>query len=552
MVVIKILSSDGFFKKVKTLFYNNPSNTELNTSINDEKIQTTKDINVNIPEEENNIIENTNDDIDLFIKNTTADIVNLSNQSSDNCFQILSSTDNYYTTGRRRLLFKVKKNKFNYPAPKSTSLYYYPNLPILESLENTESIIVKNTTTTIICNGKNVDVPISIEYKLVNFKPYVSYSVALYAKKLDENLPGACEFDINNLDIYALEDDSLFLIPFEMCFPKDVPKFDPSQFLVTIDVVEPTLGIVNPVCEFEDYYLYEIQVEIKLELAPAINLDTINQDTLNILNSKLNKLSGNTLFTKLELDSFTEIDFSNVSNLDYNIFEYLPNLVYLDISNTNAQDNNNLSKLNSLASLETLIARNNKFTDLSQFSNLTNLIPTLNILDIGNDPVTPYAFSIKSYLDISDLFIFTNLTILDLSNNSIANIPTDFNNLSKLTNLNISYNAISDLTTLFGYNLELLATNQIVDYGSLYPVDEISPIDFLLELDFLKDVDYSTPCIDFISNYGSCYNGDSCQCLTIIWEGISEVTDVYFEFSNIEQNFSGIVNIKLNPNITLL
>lgn len=610
--MINIFKSIKIFSKLKKFLSNAPTDIS-------------KDI-------EENTLELAIDDSDFFktdidqpiMTNDVNDsIATQSNESDSNQSLKILSEDIIYTSTDRKLLFKVDKDSFTYPITKETKLYPYPNLPIIKDLNYTENSKSKLEKTTITCNSIPVEVPVSIEYVEVTFKPYVSYSVALYNSKPADSIPNICPLDINNLDIYSFEKDSLFLNPFVMCFPNSVPNFVPGLFSLDVKVVEPDVGFVEPILEFEDYYLYELTVRITLSLAPAIDLSFINIDTLNVLNLDLGKPSGNTLFTLLELYSFTTIDFSNLTNLDYNIFTYLINLITLNISNTNAQASLDFNKLNNLTSLEVLIARNNHFTDLTIFNSLTNLISKLKSLDIGNDDDSS-TLSIVSSLDISPLFIFINLIILNLSNNNVSIIPvnisslinlrnlnldanniSDFSNLSTLVDLNtlsleknpvdpgtignipgltyldlsntnldntrlsqlalpdslerlnISYNSISNLSVLNGLlstisAVEIIATNQTINYGILDPFDDSSTIVFYLLLDFLLDINYGIPCIDFISNNGYCYNIDSCDCNSILWEDIYELTEAYFDFSSTDSNFTGVVNVTLDPNIPSL
>ncbi|MCR8744700.1 leucine-rich repeat domain-containing protein [Romboutsia lituseburensis] len=674
----KIANQNSFLKKIKTLFTCDSSDSIKqskllsidNSSANDDhEISETNNLNLSsIPDYE--FLDTPTNEKE--VSNEVSSEENLSNTVSYSdvtiqstptpCVRLLGSRGNYYTTGKRHLLFKVDKSKFSYPVPKSTDLYYYPNLPIIQSLETTESIKNMSNTTDITCSSKKVSVPIILEYKEINFKPFVSYSVALYEQKPTTTPPINDPFNINNLDIYSLENDALFLTPFQMCFNKNVPKFTPNQFLVEVTVVSPLGGKVSPTCEFEDYYLYELEVEITLSLAPDVNLSSINQDTLAVLNKKLNKPLNNTIFTVLELASVTEINYANVTNLDYNIFKYLTSLIDLDISNTNAQTNPNFNQLNNLTSLQNLIARDNNFTNLTPFLSLTNLFASLKTIDFGLETTTLFSFDLtqNACLDITPLTNFIGLTGLSLANNLICSLPDtignfsnlntlniagtgliDFSNLSLLGNLTqlnissnnlntlpesvltlgnltslkldnnnisdltslsqltslktlsiegnpidptkignipnlefldltstnltteklleltipsslktlvISKNAIYDISNLEKYSINVIAKDQLIDYGNISPIeiDSSEPsYTFVLELDFLKDLNGDDPCIDTISEPGKCYTEESCNCQSIIWENVSSTTPADLTFSTFDDNFTGTITLLL-------
>lgn len=659
--MIKISKSNGIFSKLKNIFIDNESsaitndNTQLNNilSTTNDKINDTIDLSPFSTPTPASIIDDVSSDSEPLVstdepqkeleineeKEPCKNCHTISIQSSnDICFSKLDTKGNtYYTTGKRKVLFKVEKYKFDYPVPKTTTLYYYPNLPVIQSLELTKNIKHDNTqTTTIECNNQSVIIPIEFDYEEITFKPYVSYSVALYNQKPPIVFdPTKEDFDINNLDIYTLENDALFLTPFTMCFSSPAKNFEPSDFLVELLVTDPLGGKVSPVCEFDSYYLYEIELEIRLSLTPVIDLSGINIDTLNVLNAKLNKPSGNTLFTQGELDFVTSIDYSGLTNLDYNIFDYLLNLRVLNISSTNANVNtaSKFIHLNNLIRLTTLIAQNNHFTDYSAFSLLTNLVNTLTSIDIKNTNTKSFSMLAISG-DITPLTIFKNLKSLDLSYNGISTLPTEIANLTNLTDLNlagntlttlpseigglsnlitlnlngnsiqdlsalsnlenlenlsiegnpvdpntienlpvtrldlsnsnldnqyianlkvsdrlqtliISGNQISDLSPLGKYNLNILALNQTYYYN--LPQNELgSTITIDLE-EFLRDIDGDVPCIDYISNDGSCGPIESCDCLSITWSNITEPIEAYFDFSNITGTFTGRVFVALSP-----
>ena len=678
--VIKISQSDGIFSKLKKIFTRSTSssttsnNTISNTNDNLDEffinssnqeplldnltISNTTLSNSDIEDDLSTTIDNFDefsisssnqepllDNIDLNVKGANFNKIheNISIQSSENIYfsKLDTKVNTYSTTVRRKILFKVEKYKFDYPVPKSTTLYYYPNLPIIQSLEFTTQIKHDNTqTTTIVCNNQSVIVPIEFDYEEIKFKPYISFSVALYNQKPPTIFdPSKSDFDINNLDIYTLENDALFSAPFTMCFPVDSKNFVPSDFIIDVAITDPLGGAVSPIYDFDSYYLYEVEVEIEIKLSPAIDLSSINLDTLNVLNTQLNKAQNNTLFTQGELNYITSIDYTGLTSLDYTIFAYLLNLKILNISNTNAKINAsvNFAHLNNLVNLTTLIAKNNKFVDYSAFSLLTNLVNTLTSIDIQNDN-TRFFTILTTFGDITPLAMFKNLTSLNIANNNISTLPADFGELSKLntldlsgntltslppeirnlynlTSINLSGNSIEDLSSLYELNnLEylniegnpidpftvenlpatkldfsnsnldnksiinlkvsdklqtlIISRNQISDLSPLekYPINVLAlnqtvyynlpqiQLDglFTIELEeFLKDLYGEVPCIDYISDKGVCGPIESCDCLSISWSDITEATEVYFDFSDITDTFTGRVFITLDAGLIL-
>jgi Leucine-rich repeat (LRR) protein len=168
-------------------------------------------------------------------------------------------------------------------------------------------------------------------------------------------------------------------------------------------------------------------------------------------------------------------------------------------------------------------------SNISPLSNLTEL----SYLNLSGNII----------VDISPLYDLKNLYHLDLSYNLISDISV-LSNLINLSYLNISVNKISNIYYLENLHATIDALSQTIDLGILNPQFDDT---FMLELDFLKDLHGFIPCIDFISNNGSCYEGESCDCSTIVWEDITITTNAYFNFSD-DEIFSGVVNVTLVPN----
>ena len=133
------------------------------------------------------------------------------------------------------------------------------------------------------------------------------------------------------------------------------------------------------------------------------------------------------------------------------------------------------NQASSLLSTRTeLSLKNNKITDLTPLSGLTNLAA----LVLDNNQIA----------DLSPLSGLTNLTALSLVNNQIANL-TPLSGLTNLKSLYLDKNQIaslsplSGLTNLIGLNL---ASNQI---ASLSPLSELTNlIDLLLAFNQITDL----------------------------------------------------------------
>ena len=555
----KISKLKLFFNKLKSESSNQNNNLEI-TGIYKTNDMNPIDKTINTSTTDVNPIDETINTDTTDKKNDLKTLENINNgevtsfSETTNEVNILEDPNpsTEYFIGSRNLLIKVEKSKFEYPVLKSVTLFSYANLPILKNLDVTEKIVEFNSTLENICTQP---IPVVIEYKEVTLKPYISYSVALYNNK--PNPPISNNY-IDGLDIYVLENDSFLGDSFNICLPLNSPTFKAVDFLVEA-VANPDK--VSPIGDIGDYYFYEVNVDFKLKLAPPV--EVTDQSTVEALNKALGRPEVSTEpFTRGELESITTLDLSGGVSEDFSVLQYTPNLTSLDISKTNATDSD-LSYVGNLPNLEVLVASENNITDISALSNLFKL----KTLDLSNPNVS--TFSVKmtsqnmisdispladltelSYLnlsgniivDISPLYNLKNLYHLDLSYNLISDISV-LSNIIHLSYLNISVNKISDISYLENLFATIDALSQTIDLGIIYPTVDKT---FMLELTFLKDLHGFIPCIDFISNNGSCYEGESCDCSTIVWEDIDVSTDAYFKFSD-DGIFSGVVNVTLVP-----
>ena len=512
--VITISNSESFLKKIKNLF----------TTSNESKVQIDDNQNTKTKEE---IKENLNNFVSLLQDELSGDL------------DCLNSLENYQSSATKNILFKVDKSKFNYPTAKSTTLQVKSNLPIIKNIQysqekkqSSDNIQIEN-----FCTSKDIYGSYTIDYTLAQVKLLVDFSVILY-NTINTDIE-VCPEDISNLDIYALEETSFIDEPFDFCYIGDCVGLTPYDFGVEINTLQQK---VSPIYEFDDYYLYLVGVRISINFLPPITINTDDTQTLAAINEQLGEPPTNNVFTRGQLASITYLNLSNNTNLDFDIFQYLFNLVELDISSTTS-DSVKLSKLSVLNRLEVLIAKNNNIEDYTPFANLTNL----RELYLDNNLTSTFTktFAALVAYDITPLTNLINLRVLSLVNNNISIIPPQISKLTNLTMLILNNNNIADLSNLYGLeNLSIEAENQSIDYGDLNPdVDDITM--FILDLSFLKDVDFTTPNIFEISNGGIYVDDESSAEPTIVWENITEPTLASFTFANISKNFTGTVTVNL-------
>ena len=170
----------------------------------------------------------------------------------------------------------------------------------------------------------------------------------------------------------------------------------------------------------------------------------------------LGKPSGN--ITEFELENINSIIGPNKAITNISGIEYCENLNKLDLHNDfdgTTTNDNNIIDFNHLANLKSIHYLDLSFSNISnvsQFSELTNLDTLL-----------------LAYNLIGDISPLTNLMYLDLNNNQISDISY-ISNFNKLQTLVLQLNPISDISVLSNLsNLIWLGLNecQIGDISSL-------------------------------------------------------------------------------------
>jgi Leucine-rich repeat (LRR) protein len=119
---------------------------------------------------------------------------------------------------------------------------------------------------------------------------------------------------------------------------------------------------------------------------------------------------------------------------------------------------NRAIKFGDLTTLTTLDLSNNSLTQLPDtFKNLT----ALTTLDLSNNSLTQLPDAFEN---------LTALTTLDLSNNPLTQLPGAFENLTALTTLDLSNNSLTQLRGKFFWNLTALKTLNVF-YDQTIPVE---------------------------------------------------------------------------------
>ena len=177
--------------------------------------------------------------------------------------------------------------------------------------------------------------------------------------------------------------------------------------------------------------------------------------------SALGVEAGGTI-TAADMATLTELQAPNANIRDLTGLAAAINLMSLDLGHEvvdryliNSNAISDLSSLQGLTNLTTLILGSNSITDLTPLAGLTQL----TTLDLGSNAIS----------NIFPLAGLTNLTTLDLGINAISDL-LPLAGLTNLTTLELHYNSISDLSPLAGLtNLETLAlyNNSISDISPL-------------------------------------------------------------------------------------
>ncbi|XP_020379870.1 platelet glycoprotein V-like [Rhincodon typus] len=212
-------------------------------------------------------------------------------------------------------------------------------------------------------------------------------------------------------------------------------------------------------------------------------------------------LDGNSL-TRIPLNSFRNLGqlnylglSSNCLLLQNNIFDPLPRLQALDLSA------NHLSELpedlfGNLSNLTWLNLANNNLHSLHLGKSLTKL----TYLDLSNNNLTVFQETFKHFPQLDTLFLNSNqlktlpetgfsqlllLKVLDLSNNELSSLPSQFlNHHHKLTDLRLDKNRFRTFTAnLFSqlHHLQYLTiSGNVISY---FPPEQFANLTKLLKLD---------------------------------------------------------------------
>ncbi|WP_411679131.1 cell wall-binding repeat-containing protein [Clostridium thailandense] len=283
----------------------------------------------------------------------------------------------------------------------------------------------------------------------------------------------------------------------------DLTGLDNCSNLKSLDLSYNQITDVLPLLKL--YYLEDLNLshnEIE-DISYLSNLRELKQ--LNLSDNDISTFD----YSRENSSDNNDNDYDKISE---NVFRYLTNLTFLDLSNSNSEEyystrnritSSDLENLNVLTNLTSLNLKGNDLGSLTNLEKLTSLT-TLNL----------------SHTDISNLDSvekLTNLTYLDISNNTSIDgsdlKPLQY--LNKLKYLNASSNGIDDLTYikgLSGLNTLYLEDNPIKDYtpilsykDSLYYKDfDTSLIDESSDF-YSKDIEMNVQIKNEIDNFSTMY-----------------------------------------------
>lgn len=209
-------------------------------------------------------------------------------------------------------------------------------------------------------------------------------------------------------------------------------------------------------------YLEELIIEFdsnSIQTVPdAIKENLINLRSLKLINLNLNQIKNRTFvkFRKLEQLSIVK---SNIKSIEFDAFQSLNNLRYLNLEQNQLNDSiwNSLTKY--LPNLETLYLSQNNFNYLKKIH-----LKYLKILDLSSNGLQFIDHNIfhsleKLYLQNNELNSLQLTFLLSLKN--LKELNLDFNRLTFLperifqTNLNLNYLSLqgNDLNYLTNYSL---------------------------------------------------------------------------------------------------
>jgi len=243
--------------------------------------------------------------------------------------------------------------------------------------------------------------------------------------------------------------------------------------------------------------------------------------TLGNVNAPVSDLSGIESLTKL-----TTLILSSQTITDLAPLSSLTELTSLELSNS---DIGVLSTISTLTSLRSLRIINNELSDLNFLTGLSSL----RVLTVERTKLS----------DISALSGLTNITDLFFSYNSISDISA-LSGLTKMKALYLSYNSISDISALSNFTqlFELdLTSNHIVDISPLSNLTAL--VDLFLDNNEVEDV-ASLASLSNLRNLGLTNNQINDYSGFAL---LTQVTDLYMQETNITDSdltyLTGMVNL---------
>ena len=210
---------------------------------------------------------------------------------------------------------------------------------------------------------------------------------------------------------------------------------------------------------------------------------------LNHLNFRDNQISD--ISSLKDLKNLKNLNFCNNQISDISSLRDLKNLNFLNFRNNQISDISSLRDLKNLTYLYSSINRISDISSLKDLKNLTELdlnsnqisdifplkdLKNLTILDLRKNRIS----------DISSLKDLKNLTGLDLQSNQISDI-SPLKDLKSLTELNLIGNQISDISPL----KDLKSLNRLILNLSHNQISDISPLKDLKSLTNLTNLDLS-------------------------------------------------------------
>lgn len=213
-----------------------------------------------------------------------------------------------------------------------------------------------------------------------------------------------------------------------------IPKHDGAFLVANSWSNEKTYYYIS----YDDTELYSEIVGIKKvddsDFSKMLNLNIISEKIRGVLlkdfSDKIISKNGIDYISYENLDNILYLNLNNLNltNDDIKSLIYFKNLNILDIKN------NNISSLDTLASLKNLTmldADNNNISDITVLSNFSKL----NSLSLANNQIT----------DISPIKSLSELKFINLSNNKIINYENTFSNLEYLSLLSLDNCDINNL-----------------------------------------------------------------------------------------------------------